>query len=185
VEGKTFRYTGTRIGRQFICEAADLSGILPSSYDFVLSSNSLEHVANPLKALATWIDVLRPGGCLLLVLPRKESNFDHRREVTPFEHLLDDLRNGTTEHDLTHLEDILRLHDYSRDPPAVDAATMRKRSASNFENRCLHHHVFDAELIKRLFDHFRLACVMQSSTATDHIGLAMKPARPPFPLAAE
>lgn len=35
--------------------------------------------------------VFKPGGSLIAVLPRKETNFDHRRSVTAFGHLLEDL----------------------------------------------------------------------------------------------
>jgi SAM-dependent methyltransferase len=175
VEGRTYAYVKRKIGWQFICEATELKPISTECYDFVLSSNSLEHVANPLKAVKEWVRVLRPGGHLLLVLPRKESNFDHRRAVTKFEHVLDDFERDTSERDLTHLEEILDLHDYALDPPAGDRQTMRRRSLANFENRCLHHHVFDQGLIEQIFHHFGMQPLLRTTTATDHIAVAKKP----------
>jgi SAM-dependent methyltransferase len=172
--GMTYRFMRGRVGRQFICEATELSEILSEQYDFVISSNSLEHIANPLKAITEWIRVTRVGGHLVIVLPRKESNFDHNRNVTEFSHLLQDFTSNTSEHDLTHLPEILDLHDYSMDPPAVNRETMKSRSLLNFENRCLHHHVFDASLITRTLEHFQLKEVMQTVTVTDYIVLAQK-----------
>jgi SAM-dependent methyltransferase len=174
IEGLTYRRAGREVGRQYICEATDLGQISPNSYDGVLSSNSLEHVANPLKAISQWLRVLRPGGYLLLVLPRKEGNFDHRREVTKFDHLLDDFEHNMSEHDLTHLEEILDLHDYAMDPPSVDRETMRLRSLANFENRCLHHHVFDPTLVDEIFRHFDLQRLQQTTIVTDYIAVARK-----------
>lgn len=174
-EGLTYRTMKRNVGRQFIADATDLSRLPAESYDFVLSSNNLEHIANPLKAVGEWLRLLRPGGHLLLVLPRKESNFDHRRDITAFRHLLDDLEQGTTEHDLTHLEEILDRHDYAMTPDTGDRETLRRRGLANFENRCLHHHVFDPALIEAVFRHFGVQPVLQTTTATDYVAVAMKP----------
>lgn len=174
VDGAPFRYLKGRSGRQFILEATDLSRLSPASYDVVLSSNNLEHVANPFKAIEEWLRVLRPSGYLLLVLPRKESNFDHRRPVTTFEHLLDDHVRGTTERDLTHLDEVLALHDYELHPVAGGPEAMRLRSLANFENRCLHHHVFDAALIAQMLRHFQLEPLASHTTAKNCIALARK-----------
>ena len=44
------------------------------------------------------------------------------------------------------LEEILALHDLSKDPQAGSAEAFERRSRLNFQNRCLHHHVFDQAL---------------------------------------
>jgi hypothetical protein len=119
--------------------------------------------------------VVRPGGHLLLVLPRKEGNFDHRRPITPFAHLVDDFERGTDEHDMTHLEQIVELHDFGRDPPARNPEFFRARSADNFRNRGLHHHVFDDVLIARLFAHVGIRLVHAARTESDYISLGRLP----------
>ncbi|MBS1504915.1 MAG: class I SAM-dependent methyltransferase, partial [Bacteroidetes bacterium] len=108
--GKTYNYGSKTYGYQFIQDGTDLSPVDSEQYDFVLSSHSLEHIANPLKALNEWLRVLKRGGILVLVLPDKRYTFDHRRPVTKFEHLLQDFQNKTAENDLTHLEEIISLH---------------------------------------------------------------------------
>lgn len=40
-----------RRGRKMILDATDLRGIKTGSYDFLLSCHSIEHIANPIKAL--------------------------------------------------------------------------------------------------------------------------------------
>jgi SAM-dependent methyltransferase len=83
VAGNTFRFDKRKEpGKQFICEATDLSIIPSSSYDFLLSSHTLEHTANPILALKEWMRVVKNGGHLLVALPDKEKCFDHRRPVT-------------------------------------------------------------------------------------------------------
>ena len=75
-EGQTFRYDKNKVGRQFIAEATDLSVIGSETYDFVLSCHSLEHIANPIKAILEWKRVTRNGGYILFVLPHKDRTFD-------------------------------------------------------------------------------------------------------------
>lgn len=173
-EGHHFNFIWNRKGLQIIAEATELAGVQNGAYDFVLSSNCLEHVANPLKALHEWRRIIQPGGTLVLVLPIMDSNFDHRRPVTSFEHLLEDFHNGTTEHDMTHLEEILALHDLSRDPGAGDAQAFKARSLENFRNRTLHHHVFDLSLMQTMLKHAGFDVIQTSRTRTDYFALAIK-----------
>ncbi|WP_197518371.1 bifunctional 2-polyprenyl-6-hydroxyphenol methylase/3-demethylubiquinol 3-O-methyltransferase UbiG [Mycobacterium sp. E3198] len=172
--GNDYRYYPSKRGRQFIEEATNLSAIDAAQYDFLLSSNCLEHVANPIKALNEWKRVIRPDGGLILVLPNKESNFDHRRPFTKFEHLLDDFDSDVGEDDLTHLDEILALHDLPMDPPAGDLENFRRRSLKNFENRTLHHHVFDVPLIETMLDHVGFEILDMTTTRTDFFALGRK-----------
>lgn len=153
-QGESYRYDPhKKPGYQYICEASDLEQIPSGYYDFVLSSHSIEHVANPLKAVKEWTRVLKKDGVLLIIVPDKSRTFDHKRPTTSFEHLLEDYKNNIDEHDLTHLPEIIELHDLSMDPPAGDTTAFKTRSLKNFENRCLHHHVFDPPLITKVLDY--------------------------------
>lgn len=143
-EGETFHYhPGKPHGFNFIREATDLHGIADRSYDFVLSSHSLEHLANPIKALREWVRVTRPDALFIIIVPHYRYTFDHRRTPTTIQHMLDDYERKVDETDQTHLQEILRLHDLSLDEAAGDSEQFRLRSMHNIANRCLHHHVFD------------------------------------------
>jgi SAM-dependent methyltransferase len=114
-----FRFDKRRApGRQFVAEANELGFIPDNMYDFVLSSHMIEHSANPIKALHEWLRVLKPEGTLLMVLTHRDGTFDHRRPVTPLRHLVNDFERQMAEDDLTHLPEILELHDLRRDPEA-------------------------------------------------------------------
>ena len=176
-QGATFQYDNQRApGIQYIAEATDLGVIAAGSYDFVLSSHALEHVANPLQALSEWKRVLKDDAVLALILPHRDGTFDHRRPVTALSHLIDDFERNTGEDDLTHLDEILALHDLAMDPQSGGGASFKARSMKNIENRCLHHHVFDTRLAVELVDHMGFQIIAVEGHHPFHIFiLAQKP----------
>lgn len=177
--GATFHYDKQRVpGTQYIAEATVLNHIATVSYDFVLSSHTLEHIANPLQALTEWIRVLKERGLLVLVVPHKDGTFDHRRPVTSLSHLIQDFEGQVDEGDLTHLEEILKLHDLSMDPEAGDFEAFELRSKKNLENRCLHHHVFDTQLAVEVIHHMGLQILAVETSRPYHILIvAQKPVK--------
>ncbi|MBV1916148.1 MAG: class I SAM-dependent methyltransferase [Pseudomonadales bacterium] len=161
-------------GCQYIGEASNLEMIEDSSYDFILSSHCIEHIANPIKALEEWIRVLKQDGLLVLVVPHKEGTFDHQRPVTSFEHLIQDFENQIDESDLTHVEEILKLHDLAKDPGAGDFVAFEKRSKCNRENRCLHHHVFDTKQAVEMVNYVGLEILAVEMFTPYHIVIISK-----------
>lgn len=160
-----------RPGRTIVCDGSNLAGVESASYDFVLSSHNLEHFANPVKALKEWQRVLRPGGSLILALPHYAKTFDHRRPLTAVAHMLEDYERNTQENDLSHLDEILSAHDLSRDPAAGTIEDLRRRSLRNFENRCLHHHVFDEHNSRELLTAVGMKVVAVEQALPFHIFL--------------
>jgi SAM-dependent methyltransferase len=175
--GQTFKFDRKKPpGRQFIAESTAMATVPSGTYDFVLSSHMLEHSANPILALTEWTRVLKDEGLLVMLLPHKDHTFDHRRPVTTLEHLIADFESGVGEDDLTHLPEILALHDLDRDPEAGDRAAFAARSLRNAENRCLHHHVFDLPLALGLVHHVGLRIMAAEEVAPMHIVVvAQKP----------
>ena len=146
-DGGVFAPAGRQLGTQYLREAGSLLGLADDSYDVVLSSHTLEHLANPLPALREWRRVCRPGGHLLLVLPHRDGTFDRRRPITTLDHLLQDEAVNVDESDDTHFEEVLRLHDVRRDPGAGTMQVIRERLADNLSIRGVHHHVFGLDLV--------------------------------------
>jgi len=137
---------------QFICDATNLKSVLDASYECVLASHCLEHVANPLRALKEWKRILKEGGLLVLVLPHKDGIFDWRRPTTSLAHMREDYENNTGEDDLTHLPEILALHDLEMDEGAGSPERFYLRCINNLSNRTMHHHVFDTSTAISLVD---------------------------------
>jgi len=139
-------------GRRIIGEASEMAGIPSSSYDFLLASHVLEHIANPLKALHAWAGVVKPGGIIVLVVPHRDGTFDHKRPLSTLDHILADFAADMAEDDTTHLQEILDLHDLSLDPGAGSRDAFVTRAKDNLEHRALHHHTFNTELVLKVVD---------------------------------
>lgn len=168
-EGMSYAYANNKKGFQYISEASELSQIKNEKYDFLLSCHSLEHVANPIKALKRWNEVLKKGGKIVLVLPDKNFTFDHNRPYTTFAHLIQDFNKETNEHDNTHFEEIYRLHDISKDADIGSVQELKTRTQGNFTNRCVHHHVYSLELISELLIHCGFKIKYQQKAPPFHL----------------
>jgi SAM-dependent methyltransferase len=173
------RMFGHELCRRYVAEATSLSEIASDTYDAVLASHVLEHTANPLKAIHEWLRVIRPGGTLVIVVPNRVANFDRKRPFTSIEHILDDFSKHRSEDDLTHLEEILQLHDLSLDPLAGTREQFRARALQNAENRCLHHHVFSLPLLTRLLEYAAAEIVYSGVELPHHlVAVAIKTGQP-------
>eukprot|EP00276_Gloeochaete_wittrockiana_P024658 CAMPEP_0184368214 /NCGR_PEP_ID=MMETSP1089-20130417/161517_1 /TAXON_ID=38269 ORGANISM="Gloeochaete wittrockiana, Strain SAG46.84" /NCGR_SAMPLE_ID=MMETSP1089 /ASSEMBLY_ACC=CAM_ASM_000445 /LENGTH=321 /DNA_ID=CAMNT_0026710427 /DNA_START=266 /DNA_END=1231 /DNA_ORIENTATION=- len=155
-------------GLQMIKEGTNLTGIPNETYDFVLSSHSLEHTSNPLKAISEWRRVLKQGGALFLIVPDKRYTFDNRRQTADMEHLVRDFKADLKEDDLGHMEEIIRDHDLAMDPPAGNTDQFRERSRKNYENRGLHQHVFNFSLLSQICECLRFKIVHMENVVPFH-----------------
>jgi len=79
-----------------IGNAEDLSALADGSVDFVIANHLIEHLENPIGGLQEMTRVLRNGGVLYMALPDPRATFDRDRPPTPFAHVLDEYRNGTS-----------------------------------------------------------------------------------------
>jgi len=174
--GQNFEYTKGKKGEQYICEASELP-ILDKSYDFVLNSHVIEHLTNPIKALNEWKRVTIDNGVILTICPHKEGTHDHLRPTTELNHLIRDFQEEIQEDDLSHLEEIIELHDLSRDPSVTSYQNFVHRSRNNIKNRSLHHHTFITESVIKLFDYMDLEILYVNTYRPWHIILLGKVTR--------
>lgn len=137
-------------------DSTDLELIADNTYDYLISCHNLEHIANPLKAIKEWLRILKKDSYIILILPNKNYCFDHKRNYTSFSTLLDKYNRNVGEDNLESLTEILELHDLSLDRAAGTKEQFTLRSLDNFNNRCLHHHVFNLELVQKICEFFNL-----------------------------
>lgn len=117
-----------------------LEMLADGSLDFVIACHVLEHLANPIMALAGMLRVLRIGGHLVLGVPDKRFTFDRPRKITTFEHVWLDYLNRVTSSDDEHYVDFLAaVIPIHQSPPAE-----RNEHVQRARSRHEHVHVWDS-----------------------------------------
>lgn len=110
-------------------------------FDFIVMNHVLEHVANPIQAVANVWAGLNEDGLLALSVPDKHFTFDRNRSLTSFEHLLAEYYGGVTTVDEHHYVELLEsaapevFKDRARFLTALEAAAQRRE----------HAHVWDSD----------------------------------------
>lgn len=77
-----------------IDDGETLEKIKSDSLDFVIANHFLEHCENPIRAIESFLRVLKKGGILFLTVPDKRATFDSERPITHLEHIIKDYKQG-------------------------------------------------------------------------------------------
>jgi hypothetical protein len=162
-----YNYYHNKKGKVIVNDAVDISLVDNEQYDFVFSSHSLEHIANPLKAIKEWLRIIKEGGHIIIIVPEKSLCFDHKRNYSKFSVLLTQYEKNVGEDDLSTLPEILLNHDLTMDAPAGDLGLFTKRSLDNYNNRCLHHYVYNDELLMEICNYFNCEFVYKETQWLD------------------
>jgi len=111
-------------------------------FELIITSHTLEHIANPIKALKIWNKLLAPNGIILNIVPCKNHCWDRARNYTTLNHLIHDFENITQEDDMAHVHEsacmIETRPNYYND---VGDSNM---------SRIIHHHVFSKSLLSEM-----------------------------------
>lgn len=68
-----------------------------NSQDFVINSHVIEHMPNPIKALKEWHRVIKPGGIVFIICPKRNAlKTDIPKPLTTIKHLLEDFELNKT-----------------------------------------------------------------------------------------
>jgi SAM-dependent methyltransferase len=150
-----YNYYNGKTGKVIINDAVNISSVENEHYDFVFASHILEHVANPLKAIKEWLRIIKNDGFIIIVVPEKSQCFDYKRDYSDFSTLLSQYEKDVGEDDLSTLTEIMLKHDLNMDLAAGNLDEFYKRSLDNFNNRCLHHYVYNGDLLLEICKYFK------------------------------
>ncbi|MFZ0815183.1 MAG: hypothetical protein WAM78_06670, partial [Candidatus Sulfotelmatobacter sp.] len=83
---------------------------------------------------------------------------------------------NTAEDDLTHLNEILSLHDLRLDPAAGTFQRFKERCLNNYSVRAMHHHVFSFEVLAAMLEYVDMTTLSLVAERPYHlIAAAQKP----------
>lgn len=148
-----------------------LSDFLDESFDFVILNHVIEHLANPIAAVGELFRVARPAGHVVISAPDKNYTFDRPRQITSFEHLLEDFQDSVTEVcDEHYLDFLLAVKPDALEEGAAGIASHLR----GLRGRREHAHVWDSasftSFLCRTFGllDIKADCVWESSGSVNH-----------------
>jgi len=62
-------------GKTFFNDTVNITSIDDNTYDFCFASHTLEHIANPLKAIKEWLRIVKKEGHVIIIVPEKKRLF--------------------------------------------------------------------------------------------------------------
>jgi len=131
------------VAPDIIDDCAELLTVADASVDFVIANHVFEHMENPIRALRTWLRVVRAGGVIYLAVPDKRRTFDSERPSTSTEHLERDFADGPSWSRSGHYTEYALLAE--KQPPDQVADRAAELEAGHAD---IHFHVWDrAELV--------------------------------------
>jgi SAM-dependent methyltransferase len=129
-----------------ITDMESLAAIGDASQDFIISNHVIEHVENPLRAIASAMRVLRTGGVAFITLPDKRFTFDKGRSITSLDHLIRDYQDGPDWSLRGHYED------WAIHIDRFTAERVQQRVAQMMRDRSnIHFHVWDHAAMTEMF----------------------------------
>lgn len=134
-----------------VADGETLEPIADKSVDFVVANHFLEHAEDPIQTVRTFLRVLKPGGVLFMAVPDKRFTFDVDREVTPFEHILRDHREGPAWSRGTHYQEWARHVEHR----ASEAEVARRAQALDAQRYSIHFHVWTQDGLREAFTRLR------------------------------
>jgi SAM-dependent methyltransferase len=81
------------VAPDIIDNGEELSLIRNESLDFIIANHFIEHCADPVATITSFLAKLKPGGIVYLAVPDKRFTFDSRRESTSLAHLESDYQD--------------------------------------------------------------------------------------------
>ncbi len=113
-------------------DGVTLAEFADSSLDFVVANHFLEHVEDPLAAIAAQLRVLRTEGVSYLAIPDMRFTFDRERRPTSTDHVIRDHREGPAVSRRGHYEEWARTILGAEDPAAEGAKLDKKNHEIHF-----------------------------------------------------
>jgi SAM-dependent methyltransferase len=139
----------------FVTDLESMREIGDASVDFVVANHVLEHVEDPLRALASISRALRPSGIAFIALPDKRFTFDRDRAITPLDHLIRDHEQSPDWSLAGHYDEWLLRVD------GLTGEAYKQKYSIMLEKRVnIHFHVWDYSSMLEMFAYVaRMPCL--------------------------
>jgi len=124
-----------------------LDNIPIQSQDFIIANHFLEHTQNPILTIKNHLARIKANGILYYATPDKRKTFDKDRNLTTFEHILNDYENYPENSYNSHMEDwVINVNKTPTEEREQRIATLKEIEYA------IHFHVWDTTTFKEFLD---------------------------------
>ena len=141
----------------YVTDAANLSFAQDKTFDFVCSSHVMEHLANPLGAIAEWKRIIKDEGIIYVAVPDMRYTFDCKRDKTPLSHLVDDFEKKVSRINQNHIADFVENFDYEK-TQEFTKEQLFELVRENPES-IVHNHVWTVDDMQEIFEYIGINIV--------------------------
>ncbi len=125
-----------------------MNHIAPGSADYIIAAHVIQLVRDPIKAMLTAYDRLKPGGYLVMTIPDRARTFNSLRSLTSLDHMVADHLLPCRDRDLEHY---MEWHRLVLNEPAWE---LTARSAF-YKSTDVHYHTFTHESFFMLLEYLK------------------------------
>jgi ubiquinone/menaquinone biosynthesis C-methylase UbiE len=137
-----------------VANAETLTMIKDHSLDFVIACHLLEHIPDPIAAIAEWLRVLKDGGILYLAVPNRCCNeYDFQRTSVALDHVIKDFEVKDRDKKEEHWHEFVRVVEGIRpEDPQFEPVLRQEYRAKDSR---IHMHTFDAALLEGILSYIK------------------------------
>jgi SAM-dependent methyltransferase len=160
-----------------------LSKFKDDSLDFIIANHFIEHCLDPIGTIINMYKKLRKEGVLYMAIPNKQYTFDKPRDITPYEHLLEEHKDKSkSKFRKAHTEEAVRLTIDELRPSDIPSK-VQEILDSGFR---IHYHVWGqpgmTELFVRLAQDFKINLEIDALMKNEHEVIYVLRKEPPLKL---
>ena len=142
---RDYNIKNKKLGVEYVKDTTNLTNIKNNTYDFILVSNTLEYIANPIKAIKEWLRILKQNGFIIMIFDNISETDDNKFHLKK---IIENYEKNIGEDDLSVLPSILSKSKTNE--------TFIRECLNNYHLRKIEHFNYNEKLLSGIIEYLDL-----------------------------
>lgn len=142
---REYNIKNKKLGVEYVKDTTNLTNIKNNTYDFILVSNTLEYIANPIKAIKEWLRILKQNGFIIMIFDNISETDDNKFHLKK---IIENYEKNIGEDDLSVLPSILSKSKTNE--------TFIRECLNNYHLRKIEHFNYNEKLLSGIIEYLDL-----------------------------
>ena len=142
---REYNIKNKKLGIEYVKDTTNLTNIKNNTYDFILVSNTLEYIANPIKAIKEWLRILKQNGFIIMIFDNISETDDNKFHLKK---IIENYEKNIGEDDLSVLPSILSKSKTNE--------TFIRECLNNYHLRKIEHFNYNEKLLSGIIEYLDL-----------------------------